>query len=155
MTQETAVVDFVRDLEQPGKRPKAAKPTATVTLASGATAVLDLSDPQHRVWSEVLESLRASGEPAYLRVHSESRRVLSLLLPQKYLVVELRELPDGDLQLEFDRSHALHQLQRSHPQFDETRKLLEASRDKQKPLLVTCDLDGSTIVDVRRIETGK
>lgn len=156
MSQETAVVDLVLDLSQTGKRVKSAKPEATVSLASGATAVLDLSDPQQRVWSEVIDSLRKSRQPAYLLLHSKSRRILSLLLPQKYIVVELRELPNsGDLQLEFDRSHALHHLRRAHPQFDEARKLLEASRDKKYPILVTCDLDGSTIVDVRRIETSR
>jgi hypothetical protein len=156
MTERAPLVDFVRELSLTPGRGKSAKSGIAVSFDNGAVVHLDPSDPRERIWGEVLESLRESRQPAYVELDVATGRITNLLLPQKYKVVELRQGSKGDdLQIEFDRSHALHYLRRDHPRFKELRNLLEDAAKKDRSLLVTESLETSGLVDVRFAEGGR
>ena len=119
MTREPTFIDFVREVSPASGRAKSAKPKIKVSFTGGIVVYLNPLDTRERVWGEVLDSLRASREPAYVELDASARRITSLLLPQTYIVVEIRRSSqDGDLQIEFDRSHAVHYLRRQHPRFE-------------------------------------
>jgi hypothetical protein len=159
MAPEPALVDDVRSIrhEDPSSeraRGKQAQPSIRIRFASGADARLNPESPRDRTWAEVLESLRASRQPAYVEIDPETRYITSLLLPRSFVVAAIRETPQSDLEIELEISHARHFLRRDHPRFEELRALLEYARRAKTYVLVTESLDSSAIVDVRPAPAG-
>ena len=121
-----------------------------VTFSGGVVGLLDARDAREKTWAEVLGSLRATRQPAYVEVDSKTRRIKNLLLPYRSVVLDLREISRaGDLQVELEQSHAAHFLLRQSEKFEEFRALLENARRSRQAVLLTDSLDGSSIIDVR------
>jgi hypothetical protein len=121
-----------------------------VRFASGATARLDPQNPRDRTWGEVLSSLREQKEPAYVEIDPETSYITSLLLPQSFGVIALRDSPEEQaIAVDLEISHARHLLQRAHPRFAELHSILDHALRARTRVLVTDALDGSTIIDVR------
>jgi hypothetical protein len=159
MRPEPPVVDAVRNIrrERPKLkrvRGKAGESAIRVRFASGVDARLNPESPRDRVWAEVLESLRDSGEPAYVEIDSDTSYISSLLLPRSFIVTAIRETPQSDLEIELEISHARHVLRRDHPRFEELHAVLERARREKTRVLVTESLDSAAIIDVRPAAAG-
>jgi hypothetical protein len=159
MTPEPALVDDVRDIRRErasarGARRRTEVLAIRVRFGGGANARLNPSSSRDRIWAEVLESLRDSGQPAYVEIDPDTRYITSLLLPQRFLVTSIRETPESDLEIELEISHARHFLRGDHPRFEEMRALLESARREKTRVLVTESLDSSAIIDVRPATAG-
>jgi hypothetical protein len=154
MESAPALVDDVREIrhEEPATtkaRRGAEEPTIRVRFGGGANARLNPASSRDRIWAEVLESLRDLKKPAYVEIDPDTRYIVSLLLPQSFLVTGIRETEESDLEIELEISHAKHFLRRDHPRFREMRELLERARRAKTPVLVTELLDRTAIIDVR------
>jgi hypothetical protein len=160
MASQSPLVDAVRDIQhqrkQGGTRAgKAAQEAIVVHFAGGGSGLLDPASARDRTWNEVLESLHESGQPAYVELDPDTGHISSLLLPEDFTVAAIRTTPEGDLELDLMISAARHYLRRDHPHFDQVRRTLEKARRAKAHLLVTESLDGSAIVDVRPVPTGR
>lgn len=141
--------DLSRKLEVPPGLPEGpARDYLIVTLESGRTGRLDLSLHRSAVWTEVLESLRESGQPVYLQIDPDSGFVTELLQPRLYAVLAIREVPDG-IDVELEVSHAIHHVRSSNPDFDAMRRSLQSALELRAPMLITDALNGREIIDVR------
>jgi len=143
------VIDDVRSLSSgPDTRlAKGAQPV-TVIFASGRKGLLDVSQHQGRVWAEVLQSLRETGQPAYVEIEPDTGLIIQLLLPRSYAVTALRREKDR-LEVELDPSQAIHVVLRSNPYYDEIARALEQARKRHAQVLVTEEVAGPEIVDAR------
>lgn len=110
-----------------------------------------MTDRQAAVWAEVLESLRESGQPAYVEIDPETDRIIELLLPIRYTVDHIEPVDDG-LEVQLRISHARHYLRRSHPDFRAMRGTLQRALESGAPVLVTETLDTDQIIDVQPVE---
>ncbi len=119
-----------------------------VTFASGRTGLLDVSQHQGRVWAEVLQSLRETGQPAYVEIEPGTGLITQLLLPRSYTVTALRRQKDR-LEVELTPSQAIHVVMRSNPHYDEIAGALERARKRRAWVLVTEEVNGPEIVDAR------
>lgn len=119
-----------------------------VTFAGGRTALLDMSLHRSRVWEEVLQSLRETGQPAYTEIDPNTSLITELLLPIRFTVRALKKVDYG-LEVELAVSHAVHSLRSSNPHFEEMRRTLEAAHEQGVPVLVTETLDRYEIIDAR------
>jgi hypothetical protein len=151
--ERVVIVDDVRSLSRPVdvRAAQAGAPAGrqvTVSFAGGGVGTLDVTEHRAAVWADVLRSLRATGQPAYVELDRETGMIVDLLLPARYTVGEIEGTPDG-LEVELVISHARHYLRRSNPRFDELRDALERARREQTPVLVTETLDEHEIIDVR------
>jgi len=124
-----------------------------VILGGGHSGLLDLSLTRSRIWGEVLESLRDSGQPVYVEIDPESNLITELLLPVRFLVGAVEPLDEG-VRVDLIVSQARHYLRTSNQQFEEFRRLLETARDTRTPVLVTETLDDHEIIDVRPTGEG-
>jgi len=153
MAPENAVVDVILELS-PTLRVAAAeavRPSAvhlTVTFSGGRVGVVDVSAPRGRVWAEVLKSLHATGQPAYVEIEPQSGLITELLQPVRYDVGRLLGDDKRALEVELVISHARHYLPRTHPRFVELRTMLEQAREHERAVYVT-ESDDHQIIDVR------
>jgi hypothetical protein len=154
MARLNSLVDGILDLPRaveaavaPAER--AAPGFVVVTFAGGREGRLDLSVHRSRVWFEVLRSLHETGQPAYVEIDPASGLITELLLPRRFTVGEIEEMPDGTLEVELVVSHARHFLRPSNPYFDELRETLETARQSGSAVLVTESLDSSEMIDIR------
>jgi hypothetical protein len=153
MARENAVVDVILELT-PTPRIAAAETVPpgsqhlTVAFSSGRIGVLDVSAPRGRVWAEVLQSLHATGQPAYVEIEPQSGLITELLQPVRYDVGRLLGDDKRGFEVELVISQARHYLARSHPRFLELRTMLEQAREHSRPLYVT-ESDDHQIIDVR------
>lgn len=151
MARANAEVDHVRGMSrtvEPAPPGRPAGQQLVLTLESGRTGRLDLSQHRAAVWAEVLESRQRSGLPVYIETDPETGLVTEVLLPMSYRVGAIEPVDDG-LAVRLDVSHAIHRVRRTNPDFEEIRAALEAARDQGTEVLVTESLDGSEIIDVR------
>jgi hypothetical protein len=157
MPNPNALVARVNRLDAPERtaRPAAelaAEPTApgrtTVSFEGERTAVLA---PGRRasVWREMLEFMRQSDMPAYVEIDPESSVITRVLMPMRVRVVAIEPAADGDVQVRFIESHAVHQLLRANPDFHDLLNALEAARSAGAAVLVTATRDEHEIIDVR------
>jgi hypothetical protein len=123
----------------------------TVTFASGRKGLLDVSQYQGRVWAEVLQSLQATGQPAYVEIEPDTGLITQLLLPLNCTVTALRHLKDR-LEVELNPSHAIHVVMRSNPHYEEIAKALEQARKRGARVLVTEGVGSPEIVDARLLQ---
>lgn len=122
----------------------------TLQFASDQSARLDMSSPQAAVWASVLDSLRLSGQPAYVEVDPSTNVVSTLLIPLRVRVASLTPTAAGDaVEVELIISHARHTLRRDHPDFDRLLAALEQARDQGAEVLVTESPESHAIIDVR------
>jgi hypothetical protein len=128
-------------------------PHRRVIFGGGQSGLLDLSLDRSRIWGEVLESLRDSGQPAYVEIDPESDVITELLLPIRFLVGAVEPI-DDDMRVDLIVSQARHYLRASNPDFAEFRRLLETARDDRTPVFVTETLDDHEIIDVRPTGEG-
>lgn len=147
-SDEALVVDVARIARTRESRRENAS-EVTVEFGDGSTGTLDVAVQRDQVWAEVLQSLKRQGRPAFVKLDARSRRITLLLIPFEFRVVTLEEADGGDLRIEFDPSHAIHWLRRTHPQFEAIRKLLEDARRRKHGVLVTESLERPEIIDVR------
>jgi hypothetical protein len=121
-----------------------------VTLGSGRSALLDMRPSRSRIWAEVLQSLRESGQPAYLEIDPESDLITQLLIPLRVTVAGVRPAEVGEgLEVDLVISHARHLLRRDNPDFERLLSVLEAANRTGEEVLVTETLDQHEIIDVR------
>lgn len=132
----------------PEARLAAGDQNVTVTFASGRKAQLDVSQHQGRVWAEVLQSLRETGQPAYVEIEPDTGVITQLLLPRNYTVTALRREKDR-LEVELNPSQAIHAVMRSNPYYQEIARALERAHDRGTQVLVTEAVGGGEIVDAR------
>ena len=156
MKRDEVLVGGVRAIATGGRRKTTSAKAGsrgsklTVTFTGGGVGVLDSSDAREKAWAEVLESLRSTRQPAYVELDSTTRRIKNLLIPHVSLVLDVREaIRAGDLQVELEKSHAVHFLRRDNGRFAELRALLEEAVRSRRTMLVTDSLDGASIIDVR------
>jgi hypothetical protein len=155
MAGQTTVVDGVIEVASAPERgvARTGEPTAAflrVRFRSGQVGLLDMSLPRSTVWAEVLQSLRDTGQPAYVTVDPETGVITELLLPQALTVESITPAPDRDgVQVNLMISHARHFLQRGTPRYDEILRALETARKRKETVLVTETLDTHEIIDVR------
>jgi hypothetical protein len=146
------IVDTIRQVKEPSSARLAeageSTPAALVEATSGETALVDASSSPGRVWLQILTERQRDGDPVFLDVHDESKRLTRLLLP---IVARVDRLVEGSESVEvaLEISHAKHYLKRSHPNFPRLLDLLKLGLQTKKPLLVTEDDDRHEIVDVR------
>lgn len=159
MQRANAVIADVREVTSPvaiaaderlGRVPV---PHRRVIFGDGRSGLLDLSLNRSRIWGEVLESLRDSGQPVYVEIDPESNIITELLLPIRFLVGAVEPLDDG-VRVDLIVSQARHYLRASNPDFEEFRRLLETARDTRTPVLVTETVDDREIIDVRPTGEG-
>ena len=128
-------------------------PYRRVIFGVGRSGLLDLSLNRARIWGEVLESLRDSGQPVYVEIDPDSDVITELLLPIRFLVGAVEPTDDG-VRVDLIVSQARHYLRTSNPDFEEFRQLLQTARDARTPVFVTETLDDHEIVDVRPTGEG-
>jgi hypothetical protein len=154
MPRANAVIADVREVtgqvtvaadERLGRAPA---PYRRVIFGGGRSGLLDLSLNHSRIWGEVLESLRDSGQPVYVEIDPDSNLITELLLPIRFLVGAVEPVDEG-VRVDLIVSQVRHYLHASNPEFEELRRLLETARDTRTPVFVTETLDDHEIVDVR------
>ncbi len=154
MPRSRAVVGAVADISGP---PAAAGTTTaehvTVRLESGESARVSLADPRGGTWLSVLDDLRRAGIPAYLELQPDSDVVSEVLVPLRVTVTGI-ETTDSGAEVELTISQARHQLRRDNPDFDELLTTLRQARADGATVLVTEDLAGTEIIDVRVLPKG-
>lgn len=121
---------------------------ARIETTSGETALVDAESRIGRVWLTILDERQRTGEPAFLDVDEESRRLEQVLVP---IVVRVSGLVNREaaVEVELEISHARHYLNRSHPDFARLLELLEQAKRDERPLLVTENDETHEIIDVR------
>ncbi len=159
MTRSEVLVDGVGRVDVPRVSVELDVPTgprqelAVVEFQGGRAAYLDMSLPRSAVWVEVLESLRANNQPAYVEIDTETRVVTELLLPLTVAVVGIEDADDGgDLSVELAISQAPHYLRRSNPDFEALLGALRTAMDNKNMVVVTESAEGSEIIHVRVLE---
>ena len=95
MKRPSIVVDFVADISRRRTSARSAKTKLAVSFSSGVVAHLDPLDSRERIFGEVLESLHDSHRRAYVEINTRTGRITSLLLPQPYKVVAIRQPSTG------------------------------------------------------------
>lgn len=156
MPRRKVLVDRVRELGEPSQvlgatKVEAAPGQLAVTFGRGRIAVLDLTEHRAAVWAEVLDSLRESGEPAYVEIDPETQHITELLLPAPYTVEYLERSREG-FEVGLVISHAKHFVRRSNPEFEEIIHLLRRAQDERFRVLVTETLDTHEIVNVQPLD---
>jgi hypothetical protein len=150
MPRAHALIDHVTRISRPEARAAAAVPGPSayveVGFRGGRSGVLDTSH-RGRVWAEVLESLRDSGEPAYVEIDPETSEITQLLQPIRYVVASVTAQREG-LRVGLAISHARHFLRRDHPEFEQLRARLTAAQKAGTPMYVV-ESDTNDIVDVQ------
>ena len=159
MSRPNAMVSDVREVtgsvsvaadEERGRVPV---PHRRVIFGVGRSGLLDLSFNRARIWGEVLESLRDSGQPVYVEIDPDSDVITELLLPIRFLVGAVEPADDG-VRVDLIVSQARHYLRTSNPDFEEFHQLLQTARDARTPVFVTETLDDHEIIDVRPTGEG-
>ena len=162
MADRSAIVDLVEGFREGADEAvtkartvgPAPQKAVSVAFAGGRVGLLDLGQPRGAVWLKVLRSLHEQKTPAYVEVEPRSQEITRLLQPTRQPVGEIQPLEGsrGDLRVTLLRSHALHVLRRSHPRFEELRRLLATARKAETAVWVTETLDSHEIIDVRTAE---
>lgn len=153
MARDKALVDGVREISKalPAhalSRERATAQYATVAFGGGRQGLLDLTEHRSRVWAEVLESMRAMGEPAYVVIDPETSLITELLQPIRCRVGRMAKSDEG-YEVELVISHARHVVRRSNPEFETLRRALEQARKDGTEVLVTETIANPEIIDVR------
>jgi hypothetical protein len=128
-----------------------AKQDLRVMFADGRHALLDLQQESHRRWLSSLQDFAKEHVSVYAEVDDSSGRLVTLLLPQQLSVERIGELVDGRREIDLVISHAPHYLLSASPNYTKLLGLLEAAVVSGDDILVTENLDGSEIIDVRAI----
>jgi hypothetical protein len=123
----------------------------TVIFGDGRTARLDLTDYRSRVWARVLQSLRETGQPAYVEISPDTGLITELLQPMRFTVGAMRNVDDG-LEIDLVVSQARHYLSRRNRDFAQLRRALVNARTRGTPLLVTETLNEHEIIHVQPAE---
>jgi hypothetical protein len=129
-------------------RPERIEKPVVVRIGKEVKGTLDIANPRDAVWLDIMRSLHAAGRPVYVEI-DRTGRITQFLQPLEQPVGEIREIENGDVQVELMLSHAVHVLRPSHPQF---KQLLERLRDAQrdgKLVWVIETPDSHEILDVR------
>ena len=161
MARPKALVDSVSEVAREAtpraaKRARPAPVLLSVNFQSGQSAYLDMNLSRSRVWAEVLESLRETGQPAYIEVDEDSNVITELLLPRRVTVEAITPNEEGDgVDVELVISQVRHPLRRDNPRYEQLLRALESARKKKASVLVTEDLDTHEIVDVRPLPKQK
>ncbi len=159
MAAGTALVDRVSEVAADAelgatKTGSRTAPFLRVLFHSGRAGLLDMRVPQSAVWADVLQSLRETGQPAYVNIDGETGVITDLLLPQMLTVESIRPTPEEDgVQVDLVISEARHFLRRSTPRYGELLEALEIARKRKATVLVTESLDSHEIIDVRLVPT--
>src|SRR5438128_8560669 len=147
MAKANALVDSVSEVSlAPEWRAAALGPPAPTFLPirfrSGQSGLLDMSLPRSAVWAEVLQSLRDTGQPAYVEVDAQTRVINELLLPGTFTVQLIIPTADKDgVEVKLVISHARHFLRRSSPDYQDLLRVLETAQKERTTVLVTEALD--------------
>jgi hypothetical protein len=129
-------------------RPERIEKPAVVRIGKDVKGTLDIANPRDAVWLDIMRSLHAAGRPVYVEI-DRTGRITQFLQPLEQPVGEIREIENGDVQVELMLSHAVHVLRHSHPHFEQLhQRLLDAQREgKLVWVIETPDLH--EILDVR------
>ena len=119
-----------------------------VRIGKDIEGTLDIANPRDAVWLDIMRSLYAAGRPVYVEL-DRSGRITQFLQPLEQPVGEMREIENGDVQVELVLSHAVHVLRRSHPQFKQLQELLRDAQRDGKLVWVIETPDSHEILDVR------
>lgn len=155
MAKTNAIVDSVSEVSvMPERRAAglgAPAPTfVAIRFRNGQSGFLDMSLPHSAVWADVLQSLRDTAQPAYVKIDAETRVINELLLPGSFTVQSVRPAADKDgIEVKLVISHARHFLRRSNPDYKELLRILQAAQKVGTTVLITEALDTHEIIDVR------
>lgn len=121
-----------------------------VVQLAGGTALLDVGDARARLWADLLEDFRRTGEPLYLEADPETDVITRVLYPRAVLVTAVEPGPENGVhEVSLEISHARHFLDLGRPDSHRLLGLLIAARDRRERVLVTEDPETHEIVDVR------
>ena len=147
MPNPNAIVSLVVRLDPPLDRP-AADRQRTVELADGRRVRLDPANPLSAGLAQVLDGAVKLRLPIYLEVDPATSDITRVILPTVGRVRSVRSLEPGVLGVELDRSHAIHLLRSTSPDFAEFEARLRDALRTRVPLVVTID-GRQEIIDVR------
>lgn len=151
MPKDNALIDEVKDLlpfGEPAAAERHSPPQLRVRFGRGKLGLLDTSTHRGRAWAEVLQSLRETGQPAYVEIEPSTGMITELLLPIRYTVARVTPAKDG-LEIELVISQARHFLRRTHPEFAQFKNLFESALRGDTAVLVTESLAEHEIIDAR------
>jgi hypothetical protein len=125
-----------------------------VAFEDGSKIELPDESAQTAAWQQVLSSAKAASLPVYAETSDDGSTLSKILIPLLVLVIQVTELPGGDLEIDLEVSHARHYLRHSQAGFDELAVTLREAKLSAAPVLVT-EEDNHEIIDVRFAPSGE
>ena len=115
----------------------------------GRVGLLDVSTAHGAVWSQVLDSLHQSQDPAYVEIDPVSTQITKVLIPYVVTIGDIRPSADNDgVEVELIISQAKHYLRKNHPLFDRLLAKLTAAQASGSRVAVTETPLGHEIMEV-------
>ncbi len=152
MADRYVIVDVVANItpavERPTTKAFEVHPEGfTIEFRSGETALLK-PDERAPALLDILDDLRDQAAPVYVETAGKGETITQLLIPAIVKVVEIREGPDGDVDVVLFPSHARHRLVRKSEAFDRLLAALSEGHESDAWQLVS-ESDDHEILDVR------
>jgi hypothetical protein len=152
MPNPNAVVSRVIRFEPPLDRPPAemlrAERGLSVELEGARRVRLDPADPRSVGFTQILDGLSKQRLPVYLEIDPATSTITRLLIPHVTRVIGIRQIDEGVLGVELERSHARHVLRRGNPDFGELERQLREALRNGAPIVLT-ENDAHEIIDIR------
>lgn len=116
----------------------------------GASALLDINDNRSAFWEKSLDELRQSNDPVYIETDPYTNIIQRVLFPRSVVVTSVASEPSGSFhEIELHISHGRHFLNIENPDYQQLLNTLTVAYQYRLPVLVTEELLGHEIIDVR------
>ncbi len=125
----------------------------TVELDGERRIALDPKDPRSAGFVEILDGLRELRKPVYLEVDPATSAITRLVIPEVTYVIGIGSTEPGVLEVQLDRSHAVHRLTLGEPDSADLERRLRDALERKRPLIVIED-DAHEIFDLRDFTPG-
>jgi hypothetical protein len=119
-----------------------------VQFETGESATLAPTDPRLSGRAEIIEGARRLSIPLYVEVDDATRHITNIDIPLVSTVAGITVAPSGDVEVEFDASHARHTLKRSNTSYDAILQILRAAR-ANGGWVAAKETDDNEIIDAR------
>ncbi len=157
MPNANAIVSTVIRIEPPLERPPAellrAEGGLAVELEGEHRAILDPEDSRSPGFAQILDQLSKQRHPVYIETDPESSAITRLLIPHVTRVLGIRQIDQGVIGVELERSHARHVLRSAAPDFPELESAVREALRTRSVIVLTED-DAHEIIDVRTYVPG-
>lgn len=154
MAKPKVIVDHVRSVTHAnllvgGGRPPKGGNFAVVRL-TGSTVMLDLNAPTGKAWERILNEFQLLDVPVYFEVDATKNVILKVLRPRSVFVMKVATDPDDrGHRVELEISPAIHYVLLGNEDRQTLLEKLRSARLLRARVLVTEDLRGRGIIDVR------